>query len=52
MRALKMSGDPEAAKEIPDVLRKFNEARELASQKEAQEGRYQLVEDPAIGARK
>jgi tetratricopeptide (TPR) repeat protein len=52
MRALKLSGDPEAAKEIPDVVRRFNEARELASQKEAQEGRYQLVEDPAIGARR
>jgi tetratricopeptide (TPR) repeat protein len=50
MRALKMSGDPEAAKELPDVLRRFNEARELASRKEAQEGRYRLLEDPA-GAR-
>jgi tetratricopeptide (TPR) repeat protein len=47
MRALKMSDDPEAAKELPGVLRRFNEARELASRKEAQEGRYRLLEDSA-----
>jgi hypothetical protein len=45
MRALKMSGDLEAARELPDVLRRFKEARELAARKEAQESRYRLVED-------
>jgi tetratricopeptide (TPR) repeat protein len=47
MRALKLSADPEAAKELPDVLRRFNEARAMAARKEAQENRYRLVEDPA-----
>ena len=51
MRALKMSDDPDAAKEIPEVLRRFNEARDLARQKEAQESRYRLLEVPASGAR-
>jgi tetratricopeptide (TPR) repeat protein len=45
MRALKMSDDPTAAKEVPEVLRRFNEAREMATRKEAQESRYRLVED-------
>jgi tetratricopeptide (TPR) repeat protein len=44
MRALKMSDDPDAAKELPDVLRRFNEARELARKQEVQESRYRLVE--------
>lgn len=47
MRALKMSDDPEAAKELPDVLRRFNEARALAARQEAQESSYRLVEDRA-----
>ena len=51
MRALKMSDDSDAAKEIPEVLRRFNEARDLARQKEAQESRYRLLEVPASGAR-
>lgn len=45
MRALKMSDDPEAAQELPDVVRRFNEARALAARQEAQENRYRLVED-------
>jgi tetratricopeptide (TPR) repeat protein len=44
MRALKISGDPEDAKQIPDLLRRFDEARKLASQQEALENRYKLVE--------
>jgi predicted Zn-dependent protease len=51
MRALKMSDDPDSAKEIPDVVRRFNEARELATKKEAQESRYRLLEAPSGGAR-
>jgi tetratricopeptide (TPR) repeat protein len=47
MRALKISGDPEDAKEIPDLLRRFDEARKLASQQEALENRYKLVESGA-----
>ncbi|HKE28666.1 MAG TPA: tetratricopeptide repeat protein [Bryobacteraceae bacterium] len=44
MRALRMSDDPADAREIPEVVRRFNEARELANQKEAQENRYRLVD--------
>jgi tetratricopeptide (TPR) repeat protein len=47
MRALKASSDPEDAKQIPEVVRKFNEARALAGKKEAQDSRYRLVEDSA-----
>lgn len=52
MRALKMSGDPEAAKELPDVIRRFNEARALAARQEAQESSYRLVEDRGEGSQK
>jgi hypothetical protein len=51
MRALKASGDPGDAKQIPEVVQKFNEARELAARKEAQENRYRLVEDLAPAAK-
>ncbi len=44
MRALKISGSPEDAKQIPDLLRRFNEARKLAGQQDALENRYKLVE--------
>jgi hypothetical protein len=44
MRALKISGDPEDAKQIPDLLRRFDDARKLASRQEALENRYKLVE--------
>ena len=47
IRALKLSDDPEAAKQVPDLLRRFNEARQLASRQEAQENRYKLVERTA-----
>jgi tetratricopeptide (TPR) repeat protein len=47
MRALKNTGDPEDAKQIPELLRKFNEARQTASKQEAQENRYKLVEEAA-----
>jgi hypothetical protein len=47
MRALKNTGDPEDAKQIPELLRKFNEARQNASKQEAQENRYKLVEEAA-----
>jgi tetratricopeptide (TPR) repeat protein len=50
MRALKNTGNPEDAKQIPEVLRKFNEARQIASQREAQENRYKLVEETTSGA--
>ena len=52
MRALKMSGDPEAAKELPDVIRRFNEARALAARQEAKESSYRLVDDRAEGSQK
>jgi tetratricopeptide (TPR) repeat protein len=45
MRALKNTGDPQDAKQIPELLRKFNEARQTASKQEAQENRYRLVEE-------
>ena len=47
IRALKNTGDPEDAKQIPELLRKFNEARQNASKQEAQESRYKLVEEAA-----
>jgi predicted Zn-dependent protease len=43
-RALKLSGDPGDAKQAPEVVRRFNEARQLAAQKEALENRYKLIE--------
>ncbi len=49
MRALKASGDPADAAQIPEIVKRFNEARELAVQKEAKESRYRLVETPATG---
>jgi tetratricopeptide (TPR) repeat protein len=45
MRALKVTGDPEAAKEIPELLQRFNEARQAATQQYARENRYKLVEN-------
>jgi predicted Zn-dependent protease len=47
MRALKTTGDPDSAKEIPELLRRFNEARQLASKQEAQQSRYKLVDGAA-----
>ncbi len=47
IRALKLSDDPEAAKQVPDLLRRFNEARQLASRQDAQQNRYKLVEKTA-----
>jgi tetratricopeptide (TPR) repeat protein len=52
MRALKSTGNPEDAKQIPELLRKFNEARQLASKQAAQENRYKLVEGSAAGVAK
>jgi tetratricopeptide (TPR) repeat protein len=52
MRALKISGDPKDAEQIPDLLRRFNEARKLASDQEALENRYKLVEAGAAPAGK
>jgi tetratricopeptide (TPR) repeat protein len=52
MRALKMSGDSEAARELPDVVRRFNEARALAARQEARESSYRLVEDRTDGTPK
>jgi tetratricopeptide (TPR) repeat protein len=52
MRALKISGDPKDAEQIPDILRRFNEARKLASEQEALENRYKLVEAGATPAAK
>jgi hypothetical protein len=47
IRALKSTGDESDAELIPDLMRRFNEARQLASQQDAQENRYKLVEIPA-----
>jgi tetratricopeptide (TPR) repeat protein len=52
MRALKNTGNPEDAKQIPELLRRFNEARQMASKQEAQENRYKLVEETASGPAK
>ena len=52
MRALKSTGNPEDAKQIPELLRKFNEARQLAGKQAAQENRYRLVEGSASGVAK
>jgi tetratricopeptide (TPR) repeat protein len=49
MRALKTTGNPEDAKQIPDLLRRFNQARQLAGKQAAQENRYKLVEGSAPG---
>lgn len=51
MRALKNTGDPEDAKQVPELLRKFNEARQMASKQEARENRYKLVEEATSGAK-
>jgi tetratricopeptide (TPR) repeat protein len=45
MRALKVTGDPVAAKEVPELLQRFNEARQAATQQYARENRYKLVEN-------
>lgn len=52
MRALKNTGNPEDAKQIPELLRQFNEARQVASKQEARENRYRLVEEVPSGAAK
>jgi Tetratricopeptide repeat len=52
MRALKNTGNPEDAKQIPELLRKFNEARQIASKQEARENRYKLVEETTSGVAK
>lgn len=51
MRALKMSGDPKDAEQVPELMRRFNEARRLASQQQTQENRYKLVEGSAAGGK-
>jgi tetratricopeptide (TPR) repeat protein len=51
LRALKLSDDPKDAEQIPDILRRFAEARKLASQQEAQENRYKLVEGGTSGGK-
>jgi tetratricopeptide (TPR) repeat protein len=51
MRALKIAGDAESAAQIPDLLRRFNEARQLASEQDAQENRYKLVENATSPAK-
>ena len=51
MRALKLSDDPKDAEQIPDLLRRFDEARRLASEQAAQENRYKLVEGSNPGGK-
>jgi tetratricopeptide (TPR) repeat protein len=46
IRALQQSGHPEAAQEIPALLKRFNETRQELAKQEAEEGRYRLVEEP------
>ena len=45
LRALQSSGRPEAQAEVPELLKRFNAAREEASKREAQAGKYRLVEE-------
>lgn len=51
IRALKLSDDPEAAKQVPDLLRRFNEARQQAGREDAQQNRYKLVEATAAAVK-
>ncbi len=43
-RALQASGRPEAAAEVPAVLKRFNAARQEAQRRQARESQYRLVE--------
>lgn len=51
IRALQSSGRPEAAAEVPALLKRFTALREEARQRQAQESKYRLVEGAPAGAR-
>jgi tetratricopeptide (TPR) repeat protein len=44
IRALQKSGRPDADRELPALLQRFNDLREQLGRQEAAEGRYKLVE--------
>jgi tetratricopeptide (TPR) repeat protein len=44
IRALKNTGKPEDAEEIPGLLKRFNQARQVANQREARENRFKIIE--------
>ena len=45
MRALQSTGTKEAAEEVPILLKRFSTLREEARKREAEEGKYRLVEE-------
>lgn len=45
LRALQSSGQPGALAEVPEVLKRFNAVREQARKREAEAGKYRLVEE-------
>jgi tetratricopeptide (TPR) repeat protein len=49
IRALKMTGKPEDAAEVQNLLKRFSEAREKSVKQEAAENRYQLFVSPGAG---
>jgi tetratricopeptide (TPR) repeat protein len=51
IRALQSSGRPDAAAEVPALLKRFTALREEARQRQARESKYRLVEDNPAGAR-
>jgi hypothetical protein len=42
IRALNMTGKPEDAARVPELMKRFSEIREKAKQQEAQKSRYRL----------
>ena len=52
IRALQSSGSPDAAAETPDLLKRFGALREKLRAREAEAGKYRLVEEPATAAGK
>ena len=51
IRALQSSGRPDAAGEVPALLKRFTALREEARQRQARESQYRLVEGNPAGAR-
>ncbi len=52
IRALQSSGRPDAADEVPTLLKRFTALREEVRQRQALESKYRLVEGTPAGVRK
>uniref|UniRef100_Q01RM0 Uncharacterized protein n=1 Tax=Solibacter usitatus (strain Ellin6076) TaxID=234267 RepID=Q01RM0_SOLUE len=52
IRALQSSGRPDAADEVPALLKRFTALREEVRQRQALESKYRLVEGTPAGVRK